>query len=66
VLGWLLPYGVLIGLVVWMIVRRPLSRPQRLESDLQAFGRQVGDVAEKLARSLVHPLSKASSPPSTR
>lgn len=52
----ILPILCLAGLVMWVVVRRPLTSPGRVEGDLRLFARGLGEAVEGLLRTLIRPL----------
>lgn len=52
----LIPFLFLIGLLVWLIWRRPITHAGRVDADARALGDALAQVAAKAIRGLVWPL----------
>ncbi len=52
-----LPIIFLTGLLAWIIIRRPITYPDRIKTDIKMFSNKVGEVACKIFEILVKPLS---------
>lgn len=57
ILSRALPFLLLGGLLAWFIVRRPLSRPGRLDNDIQIFAAKTGGLMHRALRVLLSPLA---------
>ena len=53
-----LPIVFLTALQAWMIIRQPMSHPDRMDSDLEVFRTKTGEAAGKLVEVLVRPLTR--------
>lgn len=53
-----LPIVFLTALLAWMIIRRPISHPGRVNSDIEAFRIKTGEAAAKLVELLIRPLTR--------
>ena len=51
-----LPVVFLTTLLAWLIVRRPIAHPERVDSDIKVFRGKTGEVAGTLVETLVRPL----------
>jgi hypothetical protein len=51
-----LPFVFLGGLLVWMLWRKPMSHPGRLDADARVLAQKTGEVAEKALKALMWPL----------
>lgn len=52
-----LPLVLLTVLLVWLVVRRPIAHPERMDSDVEVLRTKAGAVVAKLVETLVHPLT---------
>ena len=52
-----LPVVFLTALLAWLIIRRPIAHPGRVDSDIKTFSAKAGEVAGKLVDVLVRPLT---------
>jgi len=57
VLAPALPIFFLIGFLVWLIVRRPIIYPERIDSDLKVFTTKAGQVIGRLIGVLTRTLA---------
>jgi len=53
-----LPIVFLTAFLAWLIIRRPLTYPERIDSDIKSFSVKVGEIAGKLFELLVRPLTR--------
>ena len=53
-----LPFIFLVSLVAWLIIRRPMMYPGRVERDLRQLELKTGEVVYRLMEMLVRPLSQ--------
>lgn len=60
IIAQILPYVLLILLLVWMIYRQPMSRPDLIDSDVRMIGNKTGEMTSKLLELLVKPLKNIS------
>lgn len=52
-----LPVVFLTALLAWLLIRRPITHPERFDSDIKAFRGKAGEVVSKLTEVLVQPLT---------
>jgi len=52
-----LPVVLLTMLLAWLVIRRPIVYPERVDEDAQVLGAKTGAVVGKLIEILVHPLT---------
>jgi len=52
-----LPVVFLGALVAWLIIRRPISNPKRIDTDIKDFSDKAGKIARKLIYMLVQTLT---------
>jgi hypothetical protein len=57
VLAPALPIFFLTGLLAWLIIRRPIVYPERIDSDLQLFGAKAGQAIGRLVGVLARTLT---------
>ena len=51
-----LPVVLLTMLLAWLVIRRPLAHPERVDADVKALQARTGAVVGKLVEILVRPL----------
>lgn len=51
------PIIFLTGLLVWIVVRRPITHPERIDADIKMFAKKVGEIAGKIFETLVMPFT---------
>ena len=54
-----LPVVFLMTLLAWLVVRRPIVHPDRIDTDLNLFGNRPGGIATKMLPVSVRPLMSA-------
>ena len=52
-----IPIIFLTGLLAWIVIRRPITHPERIDTDIKAFAQKVGDITEKIFETLVLPFT---------
>ena len=52
-----IPIIFLTGFLAWIIIRCPLTYPERIDTDIRAFSNKVGEIAGKIFEILVLPFA---------
>lgn len=57
VFAQLLPFLFLAGLLAWVVIRRPIAHPERVDTDINTLSSKTGHTVGRLAEALIRPLT---------